>query len=109
MASLSSRETVIEEEVQLEGTLEFERKVTFKGRFEGSIAGTGTVVVDKSARVNADIKAHSIYISGKVIGDCISSDLFEMTKHSFLRGNIKAKKIKIADEVKFEGQCKMWQ
>ena len=60
-----------------------------------------------SVEVKADIKAYAAVISGQVIGNIEVEDRLEMTSGSYVCGDVKASKLKIADGVFFEGKCSM--
>lgn len=99
--------SVIEAEAQLNGVLTFRGEVKMKGIYSGTIETSGKVIIDKEAQVKGNIFASTIVISGKVSGDCEAKELLEMTEGAYLKGNILAQNIKMADNVQFEGKCVM--
>ena len=99
--------TTFEYETSLKGALSFNNKVIIKGQFEGSIITKGTLHIFEGANITADIHGHNVIIDGTVHGNCIADNCLEMSNTSYLKGNIKAKKLKLADGVKFEGKCEM--
>ncbi len=91
----------------LDGTLRFSKSLRICGRFQGIIDSTGFLNVAAGAEVKADIKAYAAVISGKVVGNIEVEDRLEMTSGSYVCGDVKAAKLKVADGVFFEGKCSM--
>ena len=94
-------------DASLDGTLRFSKSLRICGRFQGIIDSTGFLNVAAGAEVKADIKAYAAVISGKVVGNIEVEDRLEMTSGSYVCGDVKAAKLKIADGVFFEGKCSM--
>ena len=98
---------VLGKDASLDGTLRFSKSLRICGKFQGIIDSTGFLNVAAGAEVNADIKAYAAVISGKVVGNIEVEDRLEMTSGSYVCGDVKASKLKIADGVFFEGKCSM--
>lgn len=94
-------------ETKLKGTLRFKESVKISGRFQGTIDSTGFLYVDVGADVRADIKAESIIIGGVVHGNVEAAEGVEILPDGKVFGNIRTKKLRIADGVVFEGKCEM--
>ena len=100
-------ETTFSSTTSFSGVLKFESSLKVEGKFKGKIISKGHLIIGENAKVNADIKAQSIIIAGEVRGDVEASDRLEMLPTGKLYGNIKTKKLKMADGVVFEGSCQM--
>jgi len=100
-------ETVFSEMTSFNGVLKFHTSIKIEGRFKGKIISKGFLIIGENAKVRANIKAHSIVIAGEVKGDVEASERLEMLPTGKLYGNIKTKKLKMADGVVFEGSCEM--
>ena len=98
---------VLGKDASLDGTLRFSKSLRICGKFQGIIDSTGFLNVAAGAEVKADIKAYAAVISGQVIGNIEVEDRLEMTSGSYVCGDVKASKLKIADGVFFEGKCSM--
>lgn len=98
---------VLGKDASLDGTLRFSKSLRICGKFQGIIDSTGFLNVAAGAEVKADIKAYAAVISGKVVGNIEVEDRLEMTSGSYVCGDVKASKLKIADGVFFEGKCSM--
>ncbi len=93
---------------------EFSGEVSFRDmiRINGHIAGTvyskkGTLIVDISARVDADVDVAVAVISGTVNGDIIARERVEIGPRGKIYGNIWTRSIEIKNGAIFEGVCTM--
>jgi cytoskeletal protein CcmA (bactofilin family) len=100
-------ETVFSESTSFDGTLKFNTSIRIEGSFKGRIVSSGYLVIGEHAKVRANIKAQSIVIAGEVKGNVEADERLEMLPSGKLYGNIKTKKLKMADGVVFEGGCEM--
>ena len=89
------------------GTMRFSKSLKIDGRFEGEIISSGFLYVEDGAVVKADIKVGSIVIGGVIHGNIEATENLEMLSTGQVYGNIKTKKLRIADGVVFEGKCEM--
>lgn len=100
--------TVFGQETEFEGVLEFSDELIITGKFKGTIKATGDLEIDKTAVCDVDnIDAKSIVISGKVKGNLNASERVEICSGSKVSGDVKTARIRIADDVDFEGQVSM--
>ncbi|MBO6218885.1 MULTISPECIES: polymer-forming cytoskeletal protein [unclassified Treponema] len=100
--------TVFGQETEFDGVLEFTDNLVITGKFKGEIRATGDLEVEKGAV--CDVKkmtANSIVISGTVTGDIDASERVEMCSGSLVRGDVKTARIRIAEDVEFEGEVSM--
>jgi cytoskeletal protein CcmA (bactofilin family) len=100
-------ETIFSESTSFDGVLKFNTSIKIEGNFKGRIISKGYLMIGEKAKVKANIKANSIVIGGEVKGNVEASDRLEMLPTGKLYGNIKTKKLKMADGVIFEGTCEM--
>ena len=100
-------ETVLQHGTSLNGNLKFEKPLKIKGDFNGEIESDAVLFIDSDAAVKADINARVVIVSGRVDGNITASERIELLAGARVRGDLKSFRIKIADEVVFEGRCKM--
>ena len=100
-------ETVFSESTVFSGELKFDTSLRIEGGFKGKITSKGHLIIGENAKIRANIKAHSIVIAGEVKGNVEAFDRLELLPTGRLYGNIKTKKLKMADGVIFEGSCEM--
>lgn len=100
--------TVLGSETEFDGVLEFTDDLKITGKFNGSINAQGNLEIDKAAVCSVDkMSANSIIISGTVTGDIEASERVEMCAGSKVKGNVTTARLRIADNVDFEGQVTM--
>jgi len=93
---------------------EFSGEVSFRDmvRVNGYIAGTvyskkGTLIVDISARVDAQVDVAVAIIGGTVNGDIVAHERVEIGPNAKIYGNIWTRSIEIKNGAIFEGICTM--
>lgn len=100
--------TVFGQETEIEGVLEFSDELIITGKFKGTIKATGDLEIDKTAVCEVDsIDASSIVVSGKVSGNLNAEERIEICSGAVVKGDLKTTRIRIADNVDFEGQVTM--
>lgn len=100
--------TVFGQETEFDGILEFTDSLVITGKFHGTIKATGDLEIDRSAVCDVDVmNAESIVVSGKVTGRIEASERVELCSGSQVKGDIKTARIRISDNVEFEGQVSM--
>ena len=102
-----SRNTVIGSGTMFEGVISSKENVCVEGVFKGKILSEGCVIIGETGKVEADIKADTIFMSGEVHGNMVAKTKLEITSHGKLRGNIKTGSLIIAEGVLFEGNCQV--
>lgn len=100
--------TVFGSETEFDGVLEFSDDLIITGRFNGKINATGNLEISKDALCTVDsINVKSLIISGELTGDINASDRVEICSGAKVTGDIKTSRIRIANNVEFEGQVTM--
>ncbi|MCR4821561.1 MAG: polymer-forming cytoskeletal protein [Treponema sp.] len=100
--------TVFGQETEFDGLLEFTDNLVITGKFKGQIRATGDLEIEKGAVCNVEkMTASSIVISGNVTGDIDASERVEMCTGSVVHGDVSTARIRIAEDVEFEGQISM--
>lgn len=100
--------TVLGSETQFSGIMQFKDELIITGKFDGTIEAEGHLEVEKKALCSVDSAvAHSIIISGQVTGNLSAQDRVEMKSGSKIVGNVSARKIRIEENVDFQGKVSM--
>lgn len=100
-------DTVFSDTTSFNGVLKFNSSLKIEGKFKGKIISKGHLIIAENAKIRANVKAYSIVIAGEIRGDVEAFERLEMLSSGKLYGNIKTKKLKMADGVIFEGSCEM--
>ncbi len=93
---------------ELDGELSFKDMLRINGHVAGKIFSfKGTLIVDVSARVDANIDVAVAVISGIVNGDVVGQERVEIGPGAVINGNISTRSIAIKPGAVFQGDCKM--
>jgi cytoskeletal protein CcmA (bactofilin family) len=104
----SGNMTVFGEETEFDGSLEFTDSLVITGKFKGTIKATGSLEIDKTAVCNVDkMSAESIVVSGQITGNIEGRERVELCNGSKVKGDIRTARLRIGDNVEFEGQVSM--
>jgi cytoskeletal protein CcmA (bactofilin family) len=90
--------TVIGEQINIEGTIRGEEDLLIEGSVKGNIVVKAHhLTVGPKGKVEAEIEAANITISGRVMGNIKASGKVEITKAADFKGEIKSRSISIED------------
>jgi len=95
-------------EPELTGELRFKGMLRINGHVGGKVfSSKGTLIVDTSARVDAEIDVGVCVVSGTVNGDVVAHDRVELGPAAIIYGNIATRSITIKPGAIFHGECRM--
>jgi cytoskeletal protein CcmA (bactofilin family) len=93
---------------ELNGELSFKDMLRVNGHVAGKISSSkGTLIVDGSARVEAEINVGVCVISGIVVGDVVGHQRVEVGSGAAVTGNISTPALSIKPGALFQGDCRM--
>ena len=96
--------TVLGEETVFDGLLKFSDDLYIEGRFTGAIDAKGSLYIAKGAVCEVQyIKAATIVVEGTVRGSITAVGDVDLKPYSTVVGDIVANRLKIADNVSFDG------
>jgi len=88
------------------GLIKSSRSVGIDGKFEGEIQSEADVVIGRDAEVRGNIKAETVIISGRLVGN-VNAQLLEIQATARVIGNLTAGQLLIAMGAVFRGQSFM--
>jgi cytoskeletal protein CcmA (bactofilin family) len=91
--------------LSFDGDLKYTGSVTIDCEFRGSIVTDDTLVVGPSGKLNAEITAGVIEVSGKVHGNMKAKTRVKILTGGEVYGNIETPTISMDEGVVFEGNC----
>ncbi|MFQ6070430.1 MAG: polymer-forming cytoskeletal protein [Candidatus Aminicenantales bacterium] len=98
----------IGDSLHLEGELSGEEDVIIDGQFKGKInLPNNNLIVNKSGKIEADVKVRNISILGEVKGNIFASEKAFIAREGRVEGDIHAPRISITDGAQFKGSVKM--
>lgn len=98
---------IIEQGCEFEGKLCFQGTVRISGTLRGQIYTPDTLIIGEGARVQADIEAGTVIISGEVTGTVRAKHRVEIHQPAVFRGDILTPSLQVDEGVIFEGSSKM--
>jgi cytoskeletal protein CcmA (bactofilin family) len=98
---------ILDHGCEFEGKLCFQGTVRIGGSFRGEIFTPDTLVISEGARVNGQIEAGVVIISGEVNGTVRAKHRVEIHRPAIFRGDILTPSLSVDEGVIFEGNSKM--
>jgi cytoskeletal protein CcmA (bactofilin family) len=93
-----SKETLIGENITIEGTVHAKEDIVVEGRIKGTVeAKSHRITIGPKGHIEADVDAEDAVISGKMIGKIVAHNKVQITKDADFTGSIIAKRIAIED------------
>ena len=90
--------TIIGNQIYIEGNIRGEEDLLIEGSVKGSIEmKTNHLTVGSKGKVEAEVRAANVTISGKLVGNINAAGRVEITKTADFNGEIKAKSISVED------------
>ena len=90
-----------------EGRLTFEGTVHIGGTFKGEIFTRDTLVINAGAKVEAQIEADVVVISGSLVGNVFARKQVVMHPPAVFQGTVTSPSLRIDEGVMFEGASYM--
>ena len=103
----SELDTVLAEDIDFEGTIEFSEPLLVKGTVKGEVKSHSDLFVAESARVNADIHAARVTVKGSVHGDVDAAERIELFSGASIHGNIRTPDLIVQSGSRLSGRCDM--
>ena len=99
--------TIIGESILISGSLNGDEDLTVRGRVEGTLTLTKTLVVEPTGIVKAEVQVKNCVIAGAVVGNVTATESVEITKEGRMVGDIAAPRVIIVDGASFRGRIDM--
>lgn len=98
--------TLVGTEPELNGEITFVDMIRVNGHIAGSVhSRKGTLIVDQTARVEANVEVAIAIIAGVVSGDIVAHQRVELAPSAKIYGNIWTRSLAIQNGAIFEGVC----
>jgi cytoskeletal protein CcmA (bactofilin family) len=104
----TSEETVIGEKISIEGNIRGEEHLVIEGSLKGNVEmEKNSFTIGSKGRVEGEIKAQNVKVSGQMIGNIKTQGRVEITKEADFMGDIRAKNISVEDGAYFKGSIEL--
>ena len=108
--SSNAENTIIGENISIEGHIRGNESLVIEGSMKGNVLLEGhDFRVGPKGRIEGEIKAQNVKISGQMIGNITTKGKVEITKEADFLGDIRAKGISIEDGAYFKGSIELAQ
>ena len=101
-----NRTTIITVGTKIRGEIEQECKMHIDGAFEGQMRSQSEVVIGQNGKVEGEIAAHKVIISGEINGT-VKADTVDILPGGRLMGEVEAHNLIIEPKGIFEGNSKV--
>jgi cytoskeletal protein CcmA (bactofilin family) len=99
--------TVIGPSILINGKLTGDEDLTVRGRVEGELSLTKTLIVEPSGVVKANVAVKNAVVSGVVVGNIQATESVELTREGRMVGDIRSPRVIIVDGASFRGRIDM--
>ncbi len=104
----TAEKTVIGEKISIEGNIHGDEHLIIEGSMKGNIEmDKHNFAIGSKGRVEGEINAQSVRISGQMIGNIKTKGKVEITKEADFMGDIRAKSISVEDGAYFKGSIEL--
>jgi cytoskeletal protein CcmA (bactofilin family) len=99
--------TIISPAARLVGDLVADEEIVLAGTFEGTLRTSRSVQVASTGILKGQVHAESILVLGRVIGPMTADDRIELQPGAVVDGDLAAQRVRIHDDVVFNGHCRI--
>ena len=86
------------------GEIVSEENIRVRGRVEGNVATSGSVIIEPQGAVVGDITARNLIVEGSIEGRVVVARKFELRPTGRMRGDIRAAIVAIAEDAFLQGK-----
>jgi cytoskeletal protein CcmA (bactofilin family) len=103
-AARGPKESVIGEELTIEGKIEGSGHVRIAGRFKGDVNVKGNLAIDSGATLTGDVRANTVTIAGQLDGNIDGAARVELLETGVLNGDLNAESLTVAAGSRMRGK-----
>jgi cytoskeletal protein CcmA (bactofilin family) len=103
----SGSATILSSTTRFIGELTSDEEIVLAGSFEGSLRTSRSVQVTTTGSMQGEIHADSVLVMGRVAGPIHAVDRIELQAGAVVNGDLSAQRVRIHDDVIFNGNCRI--
>ena len=107
VAGAAGNNTVVGQSILISGKLTGDEDLTVRGRVEGELTLSKTLIVETTGVVKANVAVRNAIVSGVVVGNINATESVELTREGRMVGDIRAPRVIIVDGASFRGRVDM--
>jgi len=104
---LRNTSTVVGSSILINGRLSGDENLIVRGRVEGEVTLSRTLIVERSGIVKADVCVKNAIVSGVVVGNIRASACVELTPGGRMVGDISSPRVIVVEGASFRGRIDM--
>jgi cytoskeletal protein CcmA (bactofilin family) len=106
----SAKESLISEEITIEGKIEGSGHVRIAGRFKGDVHVQGNLSIEAGATLTGGVRANTVTIAGQIDGNIDGAKRVELLSTGILNGDLSAESLTVAAGSKMRGKVEFgWE
>jgi cytoskeletal protein CcmA (bactofilin family) len=106
----SSKESVIAQDITIEGKIEGSGHVRIAGHFKGDVHVQGNLSIDPGARLHGQVKANTVVVGGELHGNIEGATRVELLATGVVNGDVKAGSLIVSAGSRMRGQVEFgWE
>ncbi len=103
-ADRTMKESLIAEEITIEGKIEGNGHVRIAGRFKGDVRVKGNLAVEPGATLTGGVRANTVTIGGQVDGNIDGATRVELLETAILNGDLSADSLTVVAGSRMRGK-----
>jgi len=100
-------ESLISPGVTISGEINSQGSIRVDGKLEGTIDIKGNLVLGEKGKIKGEVKAANVMLAGKIEGNVIVSERFEISHTGVMVGDVSSRIITIEEGGMLQGTSKM--
>jgi cytoskeletal protein CcmA (bactofilin family) len=103
--SVPRKESLIADDITIEGKIEGGGSVRIAGKFKGDVNVQGDLTIEAGAKLTGGVRADKVTIAGELEGNVEEASLVELQKTGVVMGDVKAGSLTVAAGARLRGQA----
>jgi cytoskeletal protein CcmA (bactofilin family) len=99
--------TLLGPNTSFEGRFLGHDSICIEGEFRGELINESSVFINKSGRVQADVKARNVFVHGDVEGNIRASENLNIGPSGRVRGDVDTRSLTVVTGGRLDGNCRM--
>ncbi|HEV8411808.1 MAG TPA: polymer-forming cytoskeletal protein [Gemmatimonadaceae bacterium] len=106
----SAKESLIAEEITIEGSIQGSGHVRLAGRFKGDVQVKGNLAIEPGATLTGGVRANTVTIAGTLEGNIEGATRVELLETGVLTGDLSADSLTVAAGSRMRGKVEFgWE
>jgi cytoskeletal protein CcmA (bactofilin family) len=103
--SASRKESLIADDITIEGKIEGAGSIRIAGNFKGDVNVKGDLTIESGAKLTGSVRADNVTIAGELEGNIEEATRVELTQSAAVVGDVKAGSLTVVSGARMRGQA----